>query len=76
MCRPTVETAIAEHILPLPTSGKDQTAVDEVAWTDRLLTIMRFLDDQKAVNGLIVICGLKQSYVDDHRVQPLSSRRH
>jgi hypothetical protein len=40
--------------------------VDEVAWTDRLLTTIRFLEDAKAVNALIIICGLKQSYVHEH----------
>jgi sister chromatid cohesion protein PDS5 len=59
-----VEAALAQYILPLPTPGKDQTQVDEVAWTDRLLTTMRYLDDEKAHNALMAICGLKQSYAD------------
>lgn len=36
--------------------------VDEVAWTDRLLLIMRFLDDG-AVGGLLNFSGIKAVYV-------------
>ncbi|KAJ3482805.1 hypothetical protein NLI96_g6741 [Meripilus lineatus] len=57
-----VEQVFAEYILPLPTfsasSSTKPTEVDEVAWTDRLIFTMRFLDEQ-AVNILIGISGIK-----------------
>ncbi|KAH8116096.1 armadillo-type protein [Phellopilus nigrolimitatus] len=44
---------IAEYILPVPSKGDD-----EVAWTDRLLTVMRFLDE-KGIATLLNISTLK-----------------
>jgi sister-chromatid-cohesion protein PDS5 len=49
------EQVISEYILPLPNKGED-----EAAWTDRLLTVMRFLDE-KGVSTLISISGIKLS---------------
>lgn len=40
-------------------SGSD---VDEVAWTDRLLLTMRFMDES-AVGGLLNVSGIKTMYV-------------
>ncbi|GJE86522.1 hypothetical protein PsYK624_026020 [Phanerochaete sordida] len=55
------EKALAEYILPLPaassSSGKT-SEVDEVAWTERLLVTMKYLDS-KAVNTLLGLSGLK-----------------
>lgn len=36
--------------------------MDEVAWTDRLLLIMRFLDEG-AIGGLLNFSGIKTRYV-------------
>ena len=46
---------IWECILPLPPKGDEETT-----WTDRLLTVMRFLDE-KAVSTLLGISNLKFS---------------
>ncbi|KAJ7695426.1 cohesin-associated protein Pds5 [Mycena rosella] len=63
--RPLVEDVVAEYILPLPSSSTPSTSkgaeIDEVAWTDRLLTVMAFLDDDHAVNTLITISALQRS---------------
>lgn len=42
--------------------GGGAVDVDEVAWTDRLLLIMRSLDDS-AVGGLLNFSGIKAVYV-------------
>ncbi|KAJ7145311.1 armadillo-type protein [Mycena crocata] len=63
--RPIVEDVVAEYILPLPSPSISSTSksaeVDEVAWTDRLLTVMAFLDDEHAVNMLLTISALQRS---------------
>ncbi|KAJ6486929.1 armadillo-type protein [Mycena sanguinolenta] len=64
--RPLVEDIVAEFILPLPSSSTPSTSksageVDEGAWTDRLLTVMAFLDDEHAVNTLLNFSALKRS---------------
>ena len=51
------EQTIAENILPLPAKGDDETA-----WTERLLNIMRFMDE-KAISTLMTISGLKSRCV-------------
>ncbi|KAJ7810116.1 armadillo-type protein, partial [Mycena leptocephala] len=65
--RPVVDDIVAEYILPLPSSSTPSTSksaeVDEVAWTDRLLTVMAFLDDERAFNTLLTMTSL-------HRLQP------
>ncbi|KAJ6484326.1 armadillo-type protein [Mycena vitilis] len=63
--RTVVEDVIAEYILPLPSASTPSTSknteVDEVAWTDRLLTIMAFLDDEHAFNALLNITLLQRA---------------
>ncbi|KAF7289956.1 hypothetical protein MIND_01370800 [Mycena indigotica] len=49
LCRFVVEEVISEYILPLPLQGPKNAEVDEVAWTDRLLTVMAYLGDFNAV---------------------------
>ncbi|THH06894.1 hypothetical protein EW145_g3765 [Phellinidium pouzarii] len=44
---------IADYILPVPSKGDD-----DVAWTERLLVVMRHLDE-KGINTLVGISGLK-----------------
>lgn len=62
--RAIVEQVFAEYILPLPSQPSSSSSstkpadVDEVAWTDRLLFTMRFLDEQ-AINVLVGISGIK-----------------
>ena len=56
---------IAEYILPLPaaSSSSGKTAeVDEVAWTERLLCTMRFLDET-ASNSLRALSNIRGVYV-------------
>ncbi|THH15253.1 hypothetical protein EW146_g5196 [Bondarzewia mesenterica] len=53
------EHILAEYILPLPSgSGSRTIDVDETAWTDRLLTTMKFMDE-KAVSALLGLSGIK-----------------
>ncbi|OBZ77502.1 Sister chromatid cohesion protein pds5 [Grifola frondosa] len=55
------EQILAEYILPLPSpsaSTSKGSDIDEVAWTDRLLLTMRFLDEP-AINALLSFSGLK-----------------
>ncbi|KAJ6631101.1 armadillo-type protein [Mycena sp. CBHHK59/15] len=63
--RPVIEDVLAEYILPLPSSSTPSTSknteVDEVAWTDRLLTVMAFLDDDHATNSLLSVSALQRS---------------
>ncbi|KAJ7207075.1 armadillo-type protein [Mycena pura] len=62
--RSVVEDVVAEYILPLPSGSLSSSKggeIDEAAWTDRLLTIMAFLDDEHAVNSLLSISGLQRS---------------
>ncbi|KAF5390105.1 hypothetical protein D9757_003848 [Collybiopsis confluens] len=61
--RPVVEQVLAEHILPLPAYTPNQqngkTAdVDEVAWTDRVLNVMRYLSEQ-GVKALVTLANIK-----------------
>ena len=55
-----------EHILPLPLSSAQSTSkgtdMDEVAWTDRILITMKYLDE-KTTSALLTVAGLKQMYV-------------
>ncbi|KAJ3999568.1 armadillo-type protein [Lentinula boryana] len=62
-CRTVVEQVLSEYILPLPPYTpnplNDRVAeVDETAWTDRLLNVMRYLTDQ-SITALIVLSNLK-----------------
>ncbi|TFY68468.1 hypothetical protein EVG20_g3547 [Dentipellis fragilis] len=54
--RAAVEHVLSEYVLPMPNARNAE--VDEVAWTDRLLTTMKFLDE-KAVNALLILSGIK-----------------
>jgi sister-chromatid-cohesion protein PDS5 len=49
-----VETAMAEIVLPLPAKGED-----EVAWTERLLLIMRSIDSEEATRALIALSNVR-----------------
>ncbi|KAJ7432911.1 armadillo-type protein [Mycena galericulata] len=73
--RSAVEDVLAEYILPLPSSSTPSTSkgaeVDEVAWTDRLLTVIAFLDDDQAINILLTLSGVQRARptVFEHLVQ-------
>ena len=60
--RAATEQTFSEYILPLPSASSPSTSknveVDEVAWTDRLLNIMQYLDE-KAVKALLAMTGIK-----------------
>ncbi|KAF7430453.1 hypothetical protein PC9H_006160 [Pleurotus ostreatus] len=64
--RGTIEMVFALYILPLPSStttrpstSKNTLEIDDGAWTERLLTVMKFLDE-KAIQGLLLLTGMKQ----------------
>ncbi|KAG6901443.1 hypothetical protein C0995_011956 [Termitomyces sp. Mi166 len=61
--RAVVEQVVMEYILPLPSLSTPSTSkggeVDEVAWTDRLLHTMKYLEE-KPTNALLVLTGVKQ----------------
>ncbi|KAF9527490.1 cohesin-associated protein Pds5 [Crepidotus variabilis] len=60
--RTLVEQFLADHVLPLPNTSTNtatkEREIDEVAWTDRLLSVMRFLSE-RSVQVLINLSGLK-----------------
>ena len=60
--RAATEQTFSEYILPLPSASSPSTSknvdADEVAWTDRLLNIMQYLDE-KAVKALLAMTGIK-----------------
>ncbi|KAF8225381.1 hypothetical protein L208DRAFT_1306555, partial [Tricholoma matsutake] len=59
--RSAVEEIVMEYILPLASSISSTlkvTDVDEVAWTDRLLQTMKYLED-KSINVVLTLTGLK-----------------
>ncbi|KAH9928578.1 armadillo-type protein [Amylocystis lapponica] len=59
--RATAEQVLAEYVLPLPSpppSTSKNTDINEGAWTDRLLNMMKFLDEA-AINTLLNFSGLK-----------------
>lgn len=61
--KPVAEQVIADHIFPFPSlpnvpSTSKSIEVDEVAWTDRLLNVMQYLDDT-AVNAVLSMSGVK-----------------
>ncbi|GLB39171.1 putative cohesin-associated protein pds5 [Lyophyllum shimeji] len=61
--RTVVEEVVMDYIFPLPSSSTASTSkggeVDEVAWTDRLLHTMKYLEE-KSINAVLVLSGLKQ----------------
>ncbi|KAG6907699.1 hypothetical protein DXG01_007755 [Tephrocybe rancida] len=71
--RAAVEQVVMEYILPLPSSSTPSTSkggeLDEVAWTDRLLLTMKYLEE-RSTNALLLLTGLKQvrPNVYDHLV--------
>ncbi|KAJ7057785.1 armadillo-type protein [Mycena amicta] len=73
--RLVVDDILGEYILPLPSSSSPSTSksveVDEVAWTDRLLTVMAYLDDDIAVNALLTFSGVQRARptIFDHFVE-------
>ncbi|KAI6134781.1 armadillo-type protein [Pisolithus croceorrhizus] len=63
--KPAAEQVIADHIFPFPslpnvasTSTSKNIEVDEVAWMDRLLNVMQYLDDT-AINAVLSMSGVK-----------------
>lgn len=60
--RAIAEQTLTEYILPLPTlpssSSSRGVEIDEVAWTDRLLLTMRYLDEV-SINTLFNFANLK-----------------
>lgn len=63
-CRLAAEQVIADFIFPLPSASSASTSknvdVDEVAWTDRLLNVMGYLDN-RGVNAVLLLSGIKGS---------------
>ncbi|KAF7323824.1 hypothetical protein MKEN_00603700 [Mycena kentingensis (nom. inval.)] len=68
--KPLLEEILAEYILPLPgvstPAAKDKGSakakndeIDEIAWTDRLLTVMAYLEADE-VNSLLSLSGLQR----------------
>ena len=55
-----MEQVIADYILPLPSGAGTSKGpeVDEVAWTDRLLCVMRYLSE-KSIKALLGLSGIK-----------------
>jgi sister-chromatid-cohesion protein PDS5 len=66
--RSLVEQVLAEYIIPLPSLSTSPATkerdVDEVAWADRMLVVMRYLSE-KSTQLLIGLSGLKALYVPD-----------
>jgi sister-chromatid-cohesion protein PDS5 len=64
--RPLIEQVLAEYVIPLPSittsSATKEKDVDEVAWADRILIVMRNLSETSK-QLLIGLSGLKSSYV-------------
>lgn len=56
--RSIAEQVLADHVFPLQPTGSKATEANEVAWTERLLHTMNFLDE-KATQHLINLSGLK-----------------
>ncbi|KAL4078145.1 armadillo-type protein [Scleroderma yunnanense] len=63
----TVEQVIADYVFPFPllsnaasTSTSKNVEIDDVAWTERLLNIMRYLDDT-AIIAVLRMSGVKSS---------------
>ncbi|KAH0581979.1 hypothetical protein H2248_011642 [Termitomyces sp. 'cryptogamus'] len=61
--RLVAEQVVMGYVLPLPSSSTPSTSkggeVDEVAWTDRLLHTMKYLEEQPT-NALLSLTGVKQ----------------
>ena len=67
--RIAVEQVIADYIFPLPslsntasTSTSKNAEVDDIAWTERLLNTLRYLDDT-AIIAVLGMSGIKSKCV-------------
>jgi sister-chromatid-cohesion protein PDS5 len=56
--RSIAEQVLADYVFPFQLSGSKATDINEVAWTERLLHTMKFLDE-KSTQHLINLSGLK-----------------
>lgn len=56
--RSIAEQVLADYVFPFQPSGSKANDVNEIAWTERLLLTMKFLDE-KATQHLINLSGLK-----------------
>lgn len=68
--RIVVEQVIADYVFPLPSllnaasaSTSKNAEVDDVAWTERLLNTLRYLDDT-AIIAVLSMSGIKSRLVD------------
>lgn len=60
--RATAEHALAEYVFPLISSYLKENEIEESAWTDRLLTTMKFINE-RTIGSLISFSGLKITQV-------------
>lgn len=56
--RSIAEQVLADYVFPFQPSGSKAADINEVAWTERLLHTMKFLDE-KATQHLINLSGVK-----------------
>ncbi|KAG1784584.1 armadillo-type protein [Suillus plorans] len=77
--RLAAEQVIADFVFPLPSSSSASTSknvdVNEVAWTDRLLNTMGYLDD-RGVNAVLLLSGLKGSRPSPYELYLQSCVQH
>ncbi|KAG0700591.1 armadillo-type protein [Suillus ampliporus] len=77
--RLAAEQVIADFVFPLPSvssaSSSKSVDVDEVAWTDRLLNTMGYLDD-RGVNAVLLLSGIKGSRPSPYELYLQSCIQH
>jgi hypothetical protein len=77
--RLAAEQVIADFIFPLPSGSSASTSknvdVNEVAWTDRLLNTMGYLDD-RGVNAVLLLSGMKGSRPSPYELYLQSCIQH
>ncbi|KAG1858786.1 armadillo-type protein [Suillus subalutaceus] len=77
--RLAAEQVIADFVFPLPSGSSASTSknvdVNEVAWTDRLLNTMGYLDD-RAVNAVLLLSGIKGSRPSPYELYLQSCVQH
>ncbi|KAG1732950.1 armadillo-type protein [Suillus lakei] len=77
--RLAAEQVIADFVFPLPSVSSASTSksvdVDEVAWTDRLLNTMNYLDD-RGVNAVLLLSGIKGSRPSPYELYLQSCVQH
>ena len=56
--RSIAEQVLADYVFPLQPSGSKAADANDIAWTERLLHTMKFLDE-KATQHLINFSGVK-----------------